>query len=47
MGVDKLLGSGRIGTPVSVRVAEASAKAVEKLKAAGGELIKDKGDSGA
>jgi large subunit ribosomal protein L15 len=47
MGVDKLLGSGRIGTPVAVKVAEASAKAKQKLEAAGGELIEDKGDSGA
>jgi large subunit ribosomal protein L15 len=39
MGVDKLLGSGRIKTAISVKVAEASAKAGEKLKAAGGELI--------
>ncbi len=45
MGVDKLLGSGRIGTPVAVKVAEASAKAKEKLKAAGGELIGDEGAS--
>ena len=45
MGVDKLLGSGRIGTPVSIKVAEASAKAKEKLKAAGGELIEGEGDS--
>jgi large subunit ribosomal protein L15 len=41
MGVDKLLGSGRIGKPVMVKVAEASAKAVEKLKKAGGALVKD------
>ena len=39
MGVDKLLGSGRIGVPVSVRVAEASAKAKEKLEGAGGKLL--------
>ncbi len=42
MGVDKLLGSGRIKTPVQVKVAEAPAMAQEKLKAAGGELIKEK-----
>ncbi len=42
MGVDKLLGSGRIKTPVSVTVSEASANAEVKLKAAGGELIKGK-----
>ena len=41
MGVDKLLGTGRINLPISVKVAEASAKAAEKLKAAGGELIKE------
>jgi large subunit ribosomal protein L15 len=41
MGVDKLLGSGRIRTPVKVRVGEASAKALEKLKKAGGEIAKD------
>jgi len=40
MGVDKLLGSGRVSTPISVKVSEASAKAEEKLKAAGGELVK-------
>ena len=45
MGVDKLLGSGRIGTPVAIKVAEASAKAKEKLKAAGGELIEEEGAS--
>lgn len=39
LGVDKLLGSGRIGTPVSVRVPEASAKAKEKLEGAGGRLL--------
>ena len=39
VGVDKLLGSGRIGTPVSVRVPEASAKAKEKLESAGGKLL--------
>ncbi len=39
LGVDKLLGSGRIGTAVSVRVPEASAKAKEKLETAGGKLL--------
>lgn len=39
MGVDKLLGSGKISTPLKIKVAEASAKAKEKLKAAGGDLI--------
>lgn len=41
LGVDKLLGSGRIGTPVSVRVPEASAKAKEKLEGAGGRLLEE------
>jgi len=41
MGVDKLLGSGRIGTPLTIKVAEASATAQEKLKEAGGNLIKE------
>ena len=39
MGVDKLLGSGRISTPLTIKVAEASATAQEKLKEAGGNLI--------
>ena len=41
MGVDKLLGSGRISTPLTIKVAEASATAQEKLKEAGGNLIKE------
>jgi len=41
MGVDKLLGSGRIKTAISVKVAEASATAQVKLKKAGGTLIKE------
>ncbi len=41
MGVDKLLGSGRIDTAISVKVAEASATALEKLKSAGGTLVKE------
>ncbi len=40
MGVDKLLGSGRISKPIAVKVAEASASAEKKLKAAGGKLVK-------
>ncbi len=39
LGIDKLLGSGRIGTVVAVRVAAASAKAKEKLEGAGGKLL--------
>jgi len=41
MGVDKLLGSGRIKTPLTIKVAEASASAEEKLKAVGGSLLKE------
>ncbi len=41
LGIDKLLGSGKIGTPIAVRVSEASAKAKEKLESAGGKLIED------
>ncbi|MGC8601333.1 MAG: uL15m family ribosomal protein [Thermoprotei archaeon] len=39
MGIDKLLGKGSITHPVKVRVASASAKAVEMVKQAGGEVI--------
>jgi large subunit ribosomal protein L15 len=39
VGVDKLLGSGRIGKPVTVKVGEASAKAKERLEKAGGKLV--------
>jgi len=38
-GIDKLLGSGKITTPVEVIVDSASARAKEKLKAAGGKLL--------
>ncbi len=41
MGVDKLLGSGQISTPISIKVPEASAGALEKLKAAGGSIMKE------
>lgn len=41
MGVDKLLGSGRISTAISVKVAEASATALEKLESSGGTLVKE------
>ena len=41
LGVDKLLGSGRISTPISIKVPEASASALEKLKAAGGAIVKE------
>ena len=41
LGVDKLLGSGKISTPISIKVPEASASALEKLKAAGGAVVKE------
>ncbi len=37
-GIDKLLGTGAINIAVNVTVAEASAKAVEKIAAAGGSV---------
>ncbi len=37
-GIDKLLGTGSIGIAVNVTVAEASAKAREKIEAAGGSV---------
>ncbi|MBE6525558.1 MAG: uL15 family ribosomal protein [Candidatus Methanomethylophilaceae archaeon] len=42
-GIDKLLGSGNIDVKVNVIVSEASAKAVEKIEAAGGSV--DLGES--
>ena len=38
-GYNKLLGSGRISTPLEVIVDSASARAKEKLKEAGGKLL--------
>jgi len=38
MGIDKLLGSGQVRTALTVVVEEASARAVEKIKAAGGTV---------
>jgi len=42
LGIDKILGSGRINVALNVIVDEASAKAVEKIEAAGGSV--DSGD---
>ena len=44
MGIDKLLGSGRINTALTVNVGEWSARAAEKVSAAGGSLSGDDGD---
>jgi len=38
LGIDKLLGSGRISSALTVTVDSASAKAVEKIEAAGGSV---------
>jgi len=43
-GIDKLLGSGRISNAISVTVAQASAKAIEKIEAAGGSVTVSEGD---
>ncbi len=44
LGIDKLLGSGRISTSINVTVSGASAKAVEKVESAGGSVTLDDGD---
>jgi len=38
MGYDKLLGKGRIDRAIHITVAEASARAIEKVEAAGGSV---------
>ena len=38
-GINKLLGSGKISTPLEIIVDSASAKAKEKLKEAGGKIL--------
>jgi|TARA_B100001540_G_C15799653_1_gene639336 large subunit ribosomal protein L15 len=38
-GIDKLLGSGKISIPLEVTVEKASARAVEKVEAAGGTVV--------
>lgn len=44
-GIDKLLGSGQLNTAISVTVAHASAKAVEKVEAAGGSVTLEDGEA--
>tara|TARA_B100000768_G_C11076872_1_gene289043 strand:- start:81 stop:494 length:414 start_codon:yes stop_codon:yes gene_type:complete len=44
LGIDKLLGSGRINSALKVIVSEASAKASEKISAAGGTVETDGDD---
>ena len=41
LGIDKLLGSGKIATPVDVMVDQASQKAKQKLEKIGGKLISE------
>ena len=43
LGIDKLLGSGQIRSKLTVIVGEASAKAIEKIEAAGGSI--EEGDN--
>ena len=38
LGIDKLLGSGRINAAMTITVANASATAIEKVEAAGGSV---------
>ena len=40
LGYDKLLGKGKVSNPLVVRVEGSSKKAVEKLEAAGGRIMK-------
>ena len=44
MGFDKLLGRGSIDRALTIKVAEASAKAIQKVEAAGGSI--EAGDDG-
>ena len=44
LGIDKLLGSGRINAAMTITVANASASAIEKVEAAGGTVNLEDGD---
>tara|TARA_B100000029_G_scaffold194226_2_gene192264 strand:+ start:6629 stop:7057 length:429 start_codon:yes stop_codon:yes gene_type:complete len=46
LGYDKLLGSGRIDRALEITVAAASARAIEKVEAAGGSVVLSDGDDG-
>jgi large subunit ribosomal protein L15 len=39
LGIGKLLGKGSINVPLNVKVSEYSSRALEKLEAAGGQII--------
>jgi len=45
-GYDKLLGKGRIDRAIHITVAEASARAIEKVEAAGGSVTAGEADDG-
>ena len=42
MGYDKLLGTGKVATPISVKVSQFSETAQRKIELAGGEIITKK-----
>ncbi len=44
LGIDKLLGTGKVSSALTVIVDSASAKAVEKIEAAGGSVEMDDDD---
>lgn len=39
LGIDKLLGTGKVGAKYQIKVSKASARAVEKVEQAGGKVI--------
>ncbi len=39
MGVEKLLGKGKIGFPIKVKVSEYSSRAFDKIEAVGGQIL--------
>jgi large subunit ribosomal protein L15 len=41
LGYEKLLGRGRINTPLKVKVPEYSSRAVDKIEAAGGKILEN------
>ncbi len=38
MGIDKLLGAGKVSTPMRIKVDEATERAIDKIKNVGGEV---------
>ena len=39
LGYEKLLGRGKIGVPLAVKIPEYSSRALEKIEAAGGHIV--------